>query len=453
MSELMIRRRNKFIILGLDLLVIILSYPLAFIVRFDELDQRNIDSFFSLAPWILMIGLLFLSVYELYNIQRRNSWDLVRDILVANTFIVFITMSFSFLFREFALPRTVIVIAFVISILLMLLWKLVFLKFSHVKSVEKVLLFGPSKDLGKLAEDLKGSFSNKINITSIDTSIDDQYFDALLKNADIVALSPNLDDEFKTKVIYEAINRNKTVFIIPSAYELILTKSAITSIDDSMVLSVKPFRLTLDQLLIKRALDLIISISSLVLLAPLFLFAVILIKLEDPKGSIFYGQMRLGKYNKEFRIWKFRTMVENAEKYSGPVLASEDDQRITKIGKFLRMTRIDELPQLINVIVGDMSIVGPRPEREYFIKEFEKEHFSYKYRSTVKPGITGVAQVMGKYSTSVEDKLRYDLYYIRNYSFWLDILLLLRTVIVVLDKTKSEGAKGTKKNASDRLLS
>ncbi|MBD1383007.1 sugar transferase [Metabacillus arenae] len=450
MPELTIRRRNKFIFLGIDLFILFLSYPLAFFLRFDDLPKRNMDSFISLLPWILLIGLIFLSVYELYNLQRRNKWDVVRDILVANTFIVFITMAFSFIFREFALPRSIIVISFGISIFLMLVWKLTFIWFRKGKNVDRVLLFGPKKDLSKLVKELRGAFSTNIEITCINTesSIKDNI-DQLIKNADKVAIAPNVSEAIKTKVIYESISKNRTVFVVPSAYELILSKSYITSFDDSMVLAVRPFGLTLDQQIVKRMFDLVLGCISLLLLSPLFLLTIILIKLEDPKGSIFYGQKRLGRYNKEFTVLKFRTMIEDAEKNTGPVLASSDDKRITKIGKFLRLTRIDELPQFINVINGDMSIVGPRPEREHFIKQFEKQHETYKYRSTVKPGITGVAQVMGKYTTGVEDKLRYDLYYIRNYSIFLDILLLLRTVIVVLDKSKSEGAKKTKKSRKE----
>ncbi|MBU7594549.1 sugar transferase [Metabacillus halosaccharovorans] len=445
MSELMIRRKNKFLFLGLDMLCILLSYVFAFLLRFDEIPERNIDSFFALIPWILLISLLFLSVYELYNIQRRNKWDMLRDILVANTFIVFITMAFSFIFREFALPRTIIVISYFIAVILMITWKMIYIKYNKVRNIENVVLFGHHQDMKKLINDLKSSFSNKITITCIDPEVKRGNLDVLIKSADMIAISPNISEKAKTKIVSEAISKNKTVFIVPSTYELFLTKSTITSVEDTMVLSVKPFGLSLDQLLLKRLSDLIISIFSLILFSPFFLLAIVLIKFEDPKGSVFFGQKRLGRYNKEFTILKFRSMIENAEKETGPVLASENDQRITKIGKFLRMTRIDEMPQLINVLRGDMSIVGPRPEREHFIKEFEQKHESYKYRNTVKPGMTGVAQVMGKYTTSVEDKLRYDLFYIRNYSIWLDILLLLRTVIVVLDKTKSEGASEAKK--------
>lgn len=455
MSKPSVRRRNKFVFLGIDLVSIILSYVMAFHIRFDQIAQRNIDSFISLTPWILLISLFFISVYELYNVQRRSRWDIIRDILVANTFIVFIIMAFSFFFRQFALPRTVIVIAYLISIGLMIFWKLIYLKVKKANNIEKILVVGTNhNDMRSLVENLKKTFSNKARISTANVN-HIQSIEGLIRVNDMIAISPDINEKLKTKIIYESVSKNKTVYIVPSAYELILTRSNITSFEDSMVLTVKPLGLTLDQQLIKRVFDIVFGLISIIILSPIFLLAITLIKLESPKGSIFYGQKRMGRYNREFTILKFRSMVEDAEKYTGPVLASSNDARVTKIGKILRATRIDELPQLFNVITGDMSIVGPRPEREHFIKEFEKKHESYKYRSTVKPGITGIAQVMGKYSTSVEDKLRYDLYYIRNYSLWLDILLLLRTVIVVLDKTKSEGTelKDNSKLKRKKLLS
>jgi lipopolysaccharide/colanic/teichoic acid biosynthesis glycosyltransferase len=136
-------------------------------------------------------------------------------------------------------------------------------------------------------------------------------------------------------------------------------------------------------------------------------------------------------------------MITGAENKTGPVLATSDDDRITKVGKFIRSTRLDELPQLFNVLKGDMSLVGPRPEREFFIKQLSQEYYHYGYRNRVQPGITGYAQVMGKYSTGVEDKLRFDLYYIRNYSLWLDIIILLKTFLVIFDRSKSEGTGDT----------
>jgi lipopolysaccharide/colanic/teichoic acid biosynthesis glycosyltransferase len=135
-------------------------------------------------------------------------------------------------------------------------------------------------------------------------------------------------------------------------------------------------------------------------------------------------------------------MIPNAEQISGPILAGEKDSRITKIGKFLRMVRLDELPQLINILKGEMSIVGPRPERPFFVEQFEQELPEYHYRLKVKAGLTGLAQVEGKYNTTVEDKLRYDLIYINNYSVWKDFLIMLRTIKILFIKSSTEGVEG-----------
>jgi lipopolysaccharide/colanic/teichoic acid biosynthesis glycosyltransferase len=134
-------------------------------------------------------------------------------------------------------------------------------------------------------------------------------------------------------------------------------------------------------------------------------------------------------------------MVQDAEIQTGPVLASDKDPRITKLGSFMRATRVDEIPQLFNVLKGDMSLIGPRPEREFFIKKFEQDIPDYKYRLRVKPGITGLAQVLANYTTSVEDKLRYDLMYVRNYSFMLDLKIFLQTIRVVLQRDQAQGLK------------
>jgi lipopolysaccharide/colanic/teichoic acid biosynthesis glycosyltransferase len=164
-----------------------------------------------------------------------------------------------------------------------------------------------------------------------------------------------------------------------------------------------------------------------------------LIKLDG--GKVFYVQERLTEGGKVFKMIKFRTMIPDAEKISGPVLAEHNDPRITSIGRFMRAVRFDELPQLLNILKGEMSIVGPRPERLYFTEQFVKDMPEYKYRLKVKAGLTGLAQVEGKYNTSAEDKLRYDLIYINNFSIWNDIVIILQTIKILFMKSSTEGVK------------
>jgi exopolysaccharide biosynthesis polyprenyl glycosylphosphotransferase len=424
-----------------DLGLIYVAYIIAFHLRYEEIPVRNWNSFLAVSPWLLLISLFFLSIYEMYSLSRKSVWDIIRGILVAMTFITFITMSASFLFRYFALPRSVIVLSYVISVLLLIAWKVIFFKINTLSNSGCVLIIASGADKEKLVSQINHPLLRNTKIRVVDPQ---REYDKVIPSVenpkfDYILISSEMNENLKAEVIYHAMKHNKVIYVIPSLYDLLLAKSVITSIDDTMVMAVKPFGLTVDEKIIKRIFDIIASIFLIIITLPVFLLVAISVKIEDPRSRIIYTQPRLGQNNKEFVLYKFRSMVEDAEKYSGPVLAEKNDKRITKVGQFIRATRLDELPQLFNVLKGDMSLVGPRPEREHFIKILSEQHKSYHYRNTVKPGLTGYAQIMGNYTTDVQDKLRFDLYYIRNYSLWLDIVIILRTIVVLMDRTKAEG--------------
>ena len=183
-------------------------------------------------------------------------------------------------------------------------------------------------------------------------------------------------------------------------------------------------------LIVKRIVDLLVSIIGVIITLPIILIACILVCLES-KGSPIYKQKRVGINNKEFDIYKIRSMVNNAEK-SGAKWAVKNDARVTRVGKFIRMTRIDELPQFFNVLKGDMTIIGPRPEREVFYKEFEKTIPNFRDRLAITPGLTGYAQVNGGYDIEPKEKLDLDIYYIKNISVKLDIKILFKTMLIVV---------------------
>ena len=185
---------------------------------------------------------------------------------------------------------------------------------------------------------------------------------------------------------------------------------------------------------IKYILDLILSVILLIILLPVIITTAILIKI-DSKGPVIFSQERVGQKKKIYWIYKFRSMVPDAEKQSGPEWAKENDNRVTHVGKFIRKWRIDEIPQILNVIKGDMSFVGPRPEREYFVNKLEGVIPYYRERFAVKPGITGWAQVSYGYGASVKDaveKLNFDLFYIKNLSTLMDLMIIFCTVKTVL---------------------
>lgn len=189
---------------------------------------------------------------------------------------------------------------------------------------------------------------------------------------------------------------------------------------------------------VKRLIDIGVSLTTIVLFFPVLLIVAAAIKLES-KGSIFYIQERVGYRGKIFKLWKFRSMVADAEKHSGPVWADKNDSRITRMGSVIRKLRIDEIPQMYNILKGDMSLVGPRPEREFFVEKLKKKIPYYALRLKVKPGLTGWAQTKHNYDRSLDDvreKLKYDLYYIENMSLRMDFKIFISTAFVVL------GAKG-----------
>jgi sugar transferase (PEP-CTERM system associated) len=239
---------------------------------------------------------------------------------------------------------------------------------------------------------------------------------------------------FPTKALLECRLRGIRVEDWPTFYEKAEGKILVTAVRPSWLIFSDGFVRTPRTEMIKRLFDVTLSLTGLILALPLMVLSAIAIKLES-SGPIFYRQPRLGQNGCVFILNKFRSMRQDAEKETGPVWSVQSDARITRVGGFLRRTRLDELPQLFNVLVGHMSFIGPRPERPEFVAELQGQIPYYMERLAVKPGLTGWAQVKYQYGSSVEDaveKLQYDLYYIKNLSLFLDLLIVLNTVQVVL---------------------
>jgi exopolysaccharide biosynthesis polyprenyl glycosylphosphotransferase len=253
---------------------------------------------------------------------------------------------------------------------------------------------------------------------------------------DQVFVCSNLQQEYKAEVVYACAAVDIKVYLVPDLYEIMLAQARLDQVDDVPVFAVGRLGIAEEFQIVKRLTDILISLFAIVISTPLCILAGAAIKL-DSRGPVFYRQKRLTLQGKPFNLYKLRTMVEDAEQESGPVLASEDDPRITRVGRFLRSVRFDEVPQLINVFKGDMSIVGPRPERPFFVSKLVKETPEYAFRMNVKSGITGLAQIAGRYSTSAENKLKYDLLYTRAYSPARDLAILFQTVKVILMKDKA----------------
>lgn len=240
-------------------------------------------------------------------------------------------------------------------------------------------------------------------------------------------------------IISKLADTRYEIFVSPKLYSLVYEYFLVQKVADSPFLKIVFHPLSLWEQFQKRVMDMIIAVTALFVLSPLLALLVLFIKVDNP-GPVFYRQKRVGLRGKEFMLYKFRSMIHNAEKHTGPVWAMKNDSRVTRMGRIMRPYRLDEIPQLINVLRGDMSFVGPRPERLAFIARLKKSIPFYSLRLNVHPGITGLAQVKHSYDASLDDvkkKLAYDLEYINSMSIRLDLKIFLKTVLTVV---KKEGA-------------
>ena len=289
------------------------------------------------------------------------------------------------------------------------------------------------------------SRKDKYNIRKLIST--DEGYDAIIREIpkhDAVILN-DVPAQLRNDILKFCYRYRVRTYVAPKLTDVMVRGAKNITLFDTPLLLVKGTGLTPAQRVAKRTMDIVLGSVALVLAAPFMAAAAIAIKLEDG-GPVFFRQKRMTRNGREFDILKFRSMIVDAEKYSGAVLASGDDPRITKVGKFIRATRIDELPQIINIVKGDMSIVGPRPERKVIADEYCKELPEFAYRLKVRGGLTGYAQIYGKYNTSAYDKLRLDLMYIENYSLLLDIKLIILTLRIIFSKDSTEGIDVAKEN-------
>ncbi|WP_313151755.1 sugar transferase [Lacrimispora sp.] len=248
----------------------------------------------------------------------------------------------------------------------------------------------------------------------------------------------DIPSHIRNSILKYCYGKSIRVYATPKISDIIIRSAENLHFFDTPLILARNNGLTFEQLFIKRIVDLIVSFTALIILSPIMLISALAIKLYD-KGPIFFFQDRCTKDGKVFSICKFRSMIVDAEKEGESIPATEKDPRITPIGAVIRKYRIDELPQIFNIIKGDMSLVGPRPERIEHVRLYSEEIPEFEYRMKVKGGLTGFAQVYGKYNTSAYDKLKLDLMYIQNYSFLLDIEIIFKTVKILFMKESTEG--------------
>lgn len=423
-------RTYKVIILAFDLLLIMLSYILAYLVKFNgEIPAYNFTPFINAIPYILVASVIYLDMFKVLSFFRKSIYDVIKSAGSVAALLGITTIAITYMLQGFSFPRSVLLITPGIQFFLLSGFNIALLYLRrHLLGEKNIMILCESLESSSALIDKIHNFvkRDKIEKKLILDITQEKIIFRRLKIMDEIYMSSDIPAELKAEVIKRCMGGKQVIYVVPHLFEISLINAKLMQLDDTPSLMIPTLGLTVEQTFLKRMFDIVASFLGLILISPILIIVTALIKMVS-KGPVLYKQERMTKGNKSFMLLKFRTMRENAEDDTGPVLSEENDPRVTPIGRILRKTRIDELPQLINVLKGEMSLVGPRPERPFFVEQFIHDMPEYGHRFAVKAGITGYAQVLGNYSTSPEDKLRYDLMYIRNYSLILDIKLILQT--------------------------
>ncbi len=418
-----------FLLIG-DAIVIALAFLFSFFLRFKSSVipiTKGIPSNNQVLMSIIVLVLMSIFIFgknELYKLRNTKNFLKIAEL---GTLIIAAFMSFTFIFREVSDSRILFLIYWPVSIIMLYISRCIWffiLNASKMMPIREVLYIGDEKNYKRLKSVFDASQEYKITKYVHYLKINELKD---IENADEIVF--DLPPE-QQNLMLQVMNKfgNKVDYkIVPTELDVVTRKVNPEEIGGAILLNVKKTPLKGINIFIKRLFDLIISFFLLMILSPFLGAIAVMIKAES-KGPVIYKQERIGQNKKIFTMYKFRSMVDDAERKTGPVWAKEDDARMTKIGRWIRKRYLDELAQLWNVLKGDMSLVGPRPERPTFVEQFKEEVPRYIERHLLKSGMTGWAQVNGYTgNTSLRERINLDLYYIENWSLWLDIKIILRT--------------------------
>lgn len=452
----MLKERSRLLqraLLFVDILLIIVGWISAYYTRFELLTPPQwlpLSTYLEYLPYVTVLWGIVFWVSGLYATDRAQRLPRMLYVVAKAVFFGMVAVVASlFFYRAFSFSRLHMILFGMYTSAYMVLARFVIYALlrrarNQGKNLKHVLIIGAGETGQKLARafeqypwigfDVVGFLDDERSGSEILGTTDevDSVLDRLEENdvpVDYVYITLPLSEAKRIEGIVDTLSRELAhVYLVPDLFQFDIINSRITDIDGMPVIHLideVPLELNL---VLKRAMDLTVSVLLLIVLSPLFAVIGAAVKLTSP-GPVFYRQTRMGLNGHTFDILKFRSMTTNAEDDTGPVWASEDDDRTTTVGKYLRRTSLDELPQLINVIRGDMSLVGPRPERPVFIEEFRERVPKYMLRHKMKAGITGWAQVNGwRGDTSIKKRIECDLYYIQNWSLKLDLKILWLTV-------------------------
>lgn len=419
--------------LGLAIIVhlaYVTSFFLYFGPGFDNTQDNNFDAYILLMPVIIIATLVLADMFQMPRFFRKKNIEVVSQTLRFSTVLTLVTTAAKDMSVLRTFPRSVIIISYIVLLAYVFIWEMLCSMISHklYENGELVLIGASDHTIQAVMEKINPSLKSlDLNLSEPINYMNKTAIRAAIRRKAEIFICPDVPEEAKSDIILNCAKQKTVAYVVPQFYEISLYKSKVINLNDLMVFLLDRMTLSFEQRLVKRLFDIVFSLFAIIITSPLMLIAAIGIKVSS-KGPVIFKQKRLTIDNKEFNILKFRTMVVNAEKETGAVISGKNDPRITKFGRFLRRSKIDELPQFFNVLVGDMSVVGPRSERPEFVENFEKEIPAYAQRFSVKAGITGLAQVAGSYDTTPQDKLRYDLLYIKNYSLLEDVKIIFTTV-------------------------
>lgn len=448
------KTRYSLLIMLADVFIINLGIISAFLIRFRlDLPIFNFEPYLELCLWISAGSIFILNMYQLYSISARTRWDdQFYSIIFAVVLILMFSISLTYISANYSFPRLVFLLSSLLQAVFLLLWRYLLWRITKkALGVQNAVLMGGHSDITEMANRIREFSDSHISIIGLLTNepvTEDEElcefrvlgeasgFATILETVeyDVIVVTPSVDVHLKEKIVCHCYTIGKEVFLIPDLYEVLLLRAELNILDDIPIFAVRDYNSNNTQM--KRALDVILGCIAFIFTIPVMAVIALLIKLDSP-GPVIYKQERVTKGGKLFILYKFRTMIQDAEAGTGPVFAAEKDQRATRVGRILRLSRLDELPQFVNVIKGDMSLVGPRPERPFFVEQFEKEITGYENRHRMKPGITGIAQIAGKYDTGPREKLVFDLLYAKRNNILVDLQIMLHTLKVLFMRNKA----------------
>ncbi|SET26279.1 exopolysaccharide biosynthesis polyprenyl glycosylphosphotransferase [Pseudobutyrivibrio sp. C4] len=417
----------------------IMAVAYYFVWKYMIFDREYFFPFLGRGKYVLM-GIYFILMLVIIHLCEGFKYGILKiaDVLFSQWIAIFIVNAVTYLqlclMANIMIPVKPMLLLTVGDFLLSGISVYIFFAIyeRHSKASKLLMVYGNKESVGlKLKMDTRADSYNIKNIVSIDEGID--KICQMLADYDGIVIS-DVSAEQRNDLLKYCYMHEIETYITPKISDVIISGGEGIHQFDTPLVMINTTGLTPEQEIVKRIFDVILCVIAAVVLSPLMLIVALAIKLED-HGPVFYKQARVTKDGKVFDILKFRSMVEDAEQRP----ATDDDDRITKVGHVIRATRIDELPQIFNIIKGDMSIVGPRPERTEHVEKYTAAIPEFEFRNKVKGGLTGYAQIYGKYNTSAYDKIKLDLMYIENYSFLLDLKLILMTIRIVFKKESTEG--------------